>query len=285
MKKSFRKSPGWIFSDRIPCTKARHRARKSSDWYHGEEKMNPKLVKPALIFGGVILVSIYFMFSSGEPENDSGDTSNSDDQALSALFGGGSGSSESGGSVGGGMEGESKSIFESGFWESGVPENVSEDMSPETEEDDNGILEPVSEGNPINPQTGTPYTDAVMKQFDSLRKKFPGNSIIPKRLSPEEKAEEDNIKNKISEIQRKLSQREASEDDINFYYDRQSKQVNDRLELLSYVLEKQGDKMSDEIQSKYKEVLAMNKKQVERNEEARKQALGRITGEIVKDTE
>lgn len=212
------------------------------------------------IFFGFIL--IYFLFGTSSNNSESEKEKN----ALSALIGGGAGTARDAANSDG-------SMFGSNFWEAGVPDKAIDTSNVESSGNDSGILDPASEGNPINPQTGQPYPDSVMNQFSSLREKFPKNKLIPSRLTPEQKAEEDNKKIEISKIQGKLAAGQADVNDINSYYDYQGQAINDRLELLNYVLESQGDSMDDDIKAKFTNILELNKKQKEQNEASRNQAL------------
>jgi len=134
-------------------------------------------------------------------------------------------------------------------------------------------LEKVSEGNPINPQTGLPYTDEQMEQFDKLREKFPNNSLIPKRMTPQEKKAQEDKQRRILEIQSKISARKANAEEIQEYYEYQKKPIQDRIELLRYVLEKLEDELPEDLKNQYKEVLKMNEKQLESLEEQKNTVL------------
>jgi len=191
--------------------------------------------------------------------------------AMVALFGGGGAAVTPPPSA----SNQNSTMFGSDFWKAGVPERAIDDsVDMQQNEGDDGILEKTSEGNPINPQTGVPFTDAVMEQFNSIRKKFPNNSIIPKRMSAEDAQQAQAEQENLSRIQMNLTRNEATPDEINQYYDYQVKMTNDRLELINYVLAEQGDAMGAEIKAKYTEVLDMNKKQLEAYEAARSNALG-----------
>jgi hypothetical protein len=204
-------------------------------------------------------VLLYFLFDSSSNKSDS----EKEKKALAALMGGGG--KNSGDKTG--------SIFGSNFWEAGVPDKAIDTSNVEKAGNDTGILDPASEGNPLNPQTGQAYPDSVMNQFTSLREKFPQNKLIPRRLTAEQKAEENVQKQVIAEIQGKVALGKASTDEVNKFYDYQSKSIDDRLELLNYILENQGASMDSDIKAKFTNILDLNKKQKEANEAARAQAL------------
>jgi len=190
----------------------------------------------------------------------------SDKEAIAALIGGGG--------IQGSGESSNDSLFGSNFWNAGVPDKAIDTSNVETVGDDTGLLDPASEGNPVNPQTGQPYPDSVMNQFAALREKFPDNKIIPRRLTPEQKAQEDAKKEKMQDIQSKLARNDVlTESEINDFYDHEVKVIDDRLELLSYVFETQGESMDEDIKQKFQSILELNQKQKSSNEELRKQAL------------
>ena len=190
----------------------------------------------------------------------------SDKEAIAALIGGGG--------IQGSGESSNDSLFGSNFWNAGVPDKAIDTSNVETVGDDTGLLDPASEGNPVNPQTGQPYPDSVMNQFAALREKFPDNKIIPRRLTPEQKAQEDAKKEKMQDIQSKLARNDVlTESEINDFYDHEVKAIDDRLELLGYVFETQGESMDEDIKQKFQSILEMNQKQKTSNEYLRKQAL------------
>ncbi|MBI3396764.1 MAG: hypothetical protein HY042_13080, partial [Spirochaetia bacterium] len=210
-----------------------------------------------------------FLFSSGS--SDSKQKAKNQDAALAALFGGGGG-------AGGGSSGRSRSSDESlsssDFWKAGVPDKPIQDKDEPGKKngDEPELLDPVSAGNPINPQTGQPYPDSVMKQFDDLRKKFPGNDIIPRRKSPEETKKEETDRQNVFAVQSLVAQGRASQAQIDQFYDYQTKPIKDRLELLDYVLKEQGSSMAPDVKEQYDKILQMNKQQLTALDEARKRA-------------
>jgi hypothetical protein len=62
-----------------------------------------------------------------------------------------------------------------------------------------------------------------MEQFDKLREKFPNNSLIPKRMTPQEKKAQEDKQRRILEIQSKISARKANAEEIQEYYEYQKK--------------------------------------------------------------
>lgn len=215
----------------------------------------------------LVIVLIYQMFSnSGNHKGSSGNSARDEGQALAAIFGGGGNNSSP----------SDQSIFDSKFWNAAVPNKALETPQDDSGGSDTGLLEPASEGNPRNPQTGQPYPDSVMRQFDTLRKKFPNNKIIPSKLSDEEVRKENEERNDMAAIGNLIAQNQAGESDINRYYDYEAKKVEDRLELVNYIIQEQGEAMSEDIKSKFQNVLEMNKNQKAANDKARQNALSRI---------
>lgn len=237
--------------------------------------MSKKSNNISYIIGFALIFSItaYFIFS-GDEDGKQGAAGASesasvhkDGEAVASLFGGQQG-----------MTGDSreKSLFESGFWKSGVPE-VNEEAYKENGNSNPDILDPVSEGNPINPATGQPYTDSMMEQFSELAKKFPGNSMIPIRQTPEEKYKAEQERSEMQAISGVIATREASPDEINRYYDYRKKQVSDRVELVKYVMESQGENLSDEYREQFQKVLDMNNNELKAFEDSRNKLLGKTS--------
>lgn len=140
------------------------------------------------------------------------------------------------------------------------------------------ILEPVSADNPINPATGERYPDSVMRVFDQLHQKFPNNSLIPRRQSPEDRRREDEERNRVFGLQSFIAQGTASNEQVNQYYDYQSRGVKDRLELINYVLENKGGEMSDDIRAQYERIKTMSEDQLKGFDAQRQMALQRTGG-------
>ncbi len=224
-------------------------------------------------FGAFVLFGFYMMIAGPDSIDNTSAVNDDDSEALSALFGGG----QSNNGAASARDGGDYSVFQSDMWEAGVGETPI-DSSASDDSDGSGILDPVSEGNPVNPQTGTPYTDAMMKQFDKLHEKFPGNSIIPTRKTPEMVEQERLEKLELNEIRARMNTGNASAGDVNQYYDSKTKMVKDRLELINYVMESQGDKMSDDIREQYKKVLEMNNKQLDSYNKSRERDLKKSSG-------
>lgn len=208
-----------------------------------------KLTYIGLFFAFIVL--IYFLFST----DDSAKKKNMNSEDLSFLLGGtppsGSSGSKSGNPMG--LRGEdSKSVFDSDFYDSG---NFSyEEMEGEDPNAPKGEL-------PINPQTGKPYPEQAMEQFDRLREYFPENELIPKRLTPEVKAQQEEKAQKFAEATRKVMGGSPEKGDLDYYYNNLEKQANDRLEIIEYLIDVQGG-ADEEMDKKFQQVLSSVKAQM-----------------------
>ncbi len=233
---------------------------------------NTKARNVFLIISVVIAIGVVWSAPSSKPQMSDAD------QAALNMFGVNTEGSDrpSGPATRSNEPGDS--LFDSGFMESGVGDNNLPDR-PDARQRNYGdpeILDPVSDGNPINPQTGQPFTDRQMGQFDKLREKFPGNTVIPQRVTPELKAQKEEKRQAIYQIQTRIVKKEASEAEVNEYYDYQQKALNDRLELIDYVLNKADANMSDEMRKKFEDVKQMNQRTLKSYEDARKRALNTV---------
>ncbi len=175
---------------------------------------------------------------------------------------------------------DSGSLFDSQFWEVGAATEAIEDEPVEAVPQDGepDILEPANPNNPVNPTTGEAYPDRVMKVFNNLRKKFPNNTMIPRRKTPEEKAAETAERNQIFSMQSLIAQGKATEEQVNQFYDYQMKQYRDRAELVDYVLTEKGATMGPQIKEQYEKIQKMTATQLESFERQKGQALTRING-------
>lgn len=212
----------------------------------------------------LIAVTTFILSRPGSSSSRSSAAAQESSNALAAALLGGSSTRS---------KPQQKSLFESDFWKTGVSDKpIADDGRPGRREGEPELLEPTSAGNPVNPETNQPFSDAVMEQFSELRKKFPNNSIIPRKRSDEDIKAEEKQRQDIFALQTKVFQNQASKEDIDSFYDYQSKGIRDRLELLDYVVKESGSEMSADIKAKYDQILQMNKNQLQGFEEARKRA-------------
>lgn len=227
--------------------------------------------KPNFFFFVFTLIVLFLIFYTKPSVQEK--EQNNDKKALALLFGGDSSISDSKQF----KKSKPKSLYDTDFWNSGIKNTPIEDQPKNEQEEEPEILEKVSEGNPINPQTGLPYTDEQMEQFDKLREKFPNNSLIPKRKTQEEKKAEEEYQRKMFEIQSKISSKKATQEEIEMYYEYQKKPIIDRLELLEYVLQELKEDLPEDLTKQYEQVLKMNKEQLKNLEEQKNAILKSIT--------
>ena len=226
--------------------------------------------KPYIIYGVIcLLVAVYFITTGDVPEAARGGKS-------TALAGGvKDGGAGSGGAAGRGDD--AQSVFESQFFLGGVPSKPIEDESKLRQSGEGGdepdILDPADKDNPVNPQTGRPYPNSVMGQFSKLREKFPNNSIIPKKKTPEDKARETEERKQMFGLQTLVAQGQATPEQITQYYDMRGRDIKDRIELLDYVLQSYGPKMSEQVKDQYTKILDSQRKTIESYNSLRDQAI------------
>ena len=173
-------------------------------------------------------------------------------EELSFLFSGSSPGSSSQSDEKIGVD-RSKSIFDSDFYKTG---KIS------FEEQENSEAHPTPQGEvPINPQTGKPYSEEAMEQFESLREKFPGNDLIPKRYTPEAKAEKSRQDDKLAKISNAVINKTANNSDIKEYYKYQEKSVKDRLEIIEYLVQSQKESGEEDEGGQFQKILDSIKEQ------------------------
>ena len=226
-------------------------------------------------FGFCLLLAVYFVASSG---SDAGSRKGGDEDDALALLGGGGGSSSNTRPV----SGDDYSILDDPFGNTGSQPEI-EDTSKlkkrtGNEDDEPEILDPTDASNPKNPKTGSPYTNSQMAKFDTLRAKFPNNSIIPRKKTPEEAAAEKTQRQEMHAMQSSIVTGKSSAEEVNRYYDYKAKPIKDRVELLTYVLEKNRGKLSEQILEQYEKILKMNQNVLEAQEKSRANALTKNSG-------
>lgn len=224
-----------------------------------------------IYFGLCGVLGLFLLMSGGS----------SDDELTAALPPPGPGAGMEGaggmemllgpGAGAGGQEGDS--IFESQFFNEHRPD--SEEQLETVGEEDTEILEPAHKDNPVNPQTGLPYPDKLMDRFKALREKFPGNSVIPRRMTGEDKQADKRKRQDQFALRTKVRQGNANEEEINQHFNTEAKGIQDRLEILDYIMEKQQSSMSPEIKKQYEKILARNKEQLANIEKRREDAISK----------
>ncbi|WCL48567.1 LIC_20245 family lipoprotein [Leptospira sp. GIMC2001] len=201
-----------------------------------------KLTYVGMFFAFIIL--IYFLFSTSDSDKKKKAIRSED---LSFLLGGsssGGANSNPKGNPMGVRDADSKSVFDSDFYNSGGM----------TYEEEQANKDGKSGEIPINPQTGKPYPEEAMAQFDRLREAFPGNDLIPKRLTPDVKAQQEAKAEKLAQATRNVLANNAKAEDIEYYYSNMEKQSKDRLEIIEYLVDTQGG-ANEEMDKKFQDVM------------------------------
>ncbi len=222
------------------------------------------LKKLYILFISLIsLILIYTFFTSGSQEKKKKRLTA--DQLTLLLGGGGSGSTE-GITKKGYRKSPGSSVFDEGdFMNVGINKDFEEDVVSNN---------PKGEA-PINPQTGKPYDDETMEQFEKLSLYFPGNNLIPKRMTPEEKAAKDKDAQDIARIAVALQSGKASNNDVNTYYASQQKVLTDRIEIIEYLIDaqKEDSSFNKDNQIQFDKILDGAKEQLKIMESEKLEAL------------
>jgi len=204
-------------------------------------------IQKKLLYTSLALLTLFFIiilltFTGGNEEEKRKKDQKS--KALSYLLQGGAREGQSTNPLG--VRGEdADSIFDSEYYKSGA-------MKYEEEQRAAGGG---NEGEiPINPATGKPYPAEAMESFDELRELFPENDLIPRRLTPELKAKQEQFNQRLSQATNVVFGGSASANDIQFYYNHVKKQGNDRIEIINYLIESQGGD-DPEMDKKFQEIL------------------------------
>ncbi|BDA78342.1 hypothetical protein LPTSP3_g12720 [Leptospira kobayashii] len=215
-----------------------------------------KILYSAFVALILFFVALLFTFRDDEAEKEKKDKKS---KALSYLLGGGP-KGKTNNPLG--VRGEdAESIFDSDYYKAGGMKY--EEESKVANNSGDGEI-------PINPQTGKPYPPEAMETFDELRELFPDNDLIPKRLTPELKAQQEQHGQKLAQATTAVFGGNPPASDVQFYYSHVKKQGNDRMEIINYLIESQGGEDA-EMDKKFQEILTNIKfqnEQVDREMEA-----------------
>lgn len=140
---------------------------------------------------------------------------------------------------------------------------ISSEFSESDDKADYIIIEPATNSNPINPQTGYRYTDSQMIQFESMQKKFPNNTLIPRRLTAKEQMDQAALTARIKDITERILTCSVTASEINLVYSNRKRRLEDRLELLQYVIDKMGDNMAGNMRKRYEDVKKSIKEEMQ----------------------
>lgn len=193
------------------------------------------MVKNLTIIGvafiSLLMIVFYFVFS-GEDESEKKSKSKKSQDIAVLLGGSNSGQGNSGSS----NAKSTGSVFDSDFYKSGKlkTEDTNSAQNPSPNKKASG-------DNPVNPQTGQPYPDEAMDQFEELNQRFPNNDLIPRRVTPEQKAERAKKDIEITKATQAVLSNNATNDDLKLYYNSQEKSIKDRLQVVEYLIEVEKD--------------------------------------------
>jgi hypothetical protein len=216
------------------------------------------------IFLILSFIILYFTFFSSSEKKKSNKLSK---EQLSLLLGGGGSSEKSYNSGRGQRKTATNSIFDEGdFMKVGVSNSYEEEVAAKEE----GEI-------PINPQTGKPYDEETMEQFEQLRTIFPGNDLIPKKITQADKLEKEKSNKELSRIALAMSSSSATREDISFYYETQEKVIKDRIEIIEYLvdIEKEEGPLTTDQNIEFDKILAGTKEQMTNLQNQKEQALAK----------
>ncbi len=223
------------------------------------------------ILGIVLLVFLvigYFAFFSGEKKK-----KRVESKKLSLLLGGGSGGDGEEGSYEKkrGRRNNNGSVFDSEFAKSGIPQTQYAEEEAFANAASNGDI-------PINPQTGKPWEEDAMQQFDELRKLFVENSLIPRRTTKEEREKQVQIEEKWNKAQTAVNSGIYTKDDLDTHFTHQKKVVEDRLQIIEYLMEAQKEDGEVDKDGQFQKILDGTKDQMKQLEIQRSDLAKKLGG-------
>lgn len=131
------------------------------------------------------------------------------------------------------------------------------------------ILDPPHEDNPGNPFTRKPYSDRAMEQFASLREAFPGNLMIPRRMSPEEtkayeEKEQEMAKKYYVERRVKILTGGLNKAEVDQYFAYRTRFTLDKIELFRYALDNMPEDAPEDRRKRMERLLDENEQKITR---------------------
>ncbi|EID99796.1 hypothetical protein LEP1GSC185_2553 [Leptospira licerasiae serovar Varillal str. VAR 010] len=228
-------------------------------------------VRTLLISVVFIVVFIFLLVILFWTDDDKSDSRNkqSEAEALASVFGGGMGANS--GRSGYGKTGADPSLFDSNsdFYKAGKAEYREPEVGEPSSENKPGAPAADSD-NPVNPQTGKPYTNEEMERFAQLKEKFPNNSLLPSKMTPAEKEQRKVFEQRVSEATRAVLSRTASKEQTVTYYDYMEKQSKDRLEIVKYLVDLQkgsGDPEQEKKLETIQQTMIQQLEQVQKDKQ------------------
>lgn len=207
----------------------------------------------------LVVLVVYLIFNTGSTETKK---KKARSEEISQLLIGSSSTSESGSLKRGQRVRSNSSLFDSEFAKAGTNVNYSEEDTSTANKDDLIV--------PINPQTGKPYDEETMEQFDKLRLIFPGNDLIPRKYTKEQKAKKDEEDAKYAQATTAYLNNTASKEQVELYFNRQEKTLRDRLEIIEYLIDAQKEDGEYDKNGEFQKILDSTNEQL-KNLETQKQ--------------
>ncbi len=206
----------------------------------------------------LLLLYLIFNFGSAEPKKKKARS-----KEISQLLMGGSENADMEPPRRGQRIRSNSSLFDSEFGKVGTNVNYSDEESSTNTNKEDLIV-------PTNPQTGKPYDEETMEQFEKLRLIFPGNDLIPRKYTKEQKAKKDEEDAKYAQATSAYLNNNASKEQVELYFNRQEKTLRDRLEIVEYLIDAQKEDGEYDKNGEFQKILDSTNEQL-KNLETQKQ--------------
>jgi 3-oxoacyl-(acyl-carrier-protein) synthase len=196
-----------------------------------------------------VLLSYMILFSSA---GGSGKKTRLKKDMRSLLLGGGDMASNDPNYMKKGYRNYDKSVFDSDFGKDGFKPLTEEEIAQT-----NAVQGEI----PVNPQTGKPYDNETMEQFEQLATVFPENGLIPKRITPEGKIRKEKENQDLAKATAALGSGTPSREDLRLHFGNQEKIIKDRLEIIEYLVDLQKEDGDVDKDGQLKKILEGAKEQ------------------------
>ncbi len=120
----------------------------------------------------------------------------------------------------------------------------------------------------INPLTQTAYTSDQVERIRKLWRLFPENSLLPRPQHDRFRREKE--EERISDAAADMTAGLAAESEIEFFYSRRMREIQDRMQLVEFVLTEQWP---PETMERYRAMLGQDKILIERTRAERQVSL------------
>jgi hypothetical protein len=230
-------------------------------------KSSKFIIGIVLLFFG--LVAIYFTFFSSSKKNISSRNVNLKKSNANSLFAVATGKAnpcleEDGFTPKKGCRNHDVSLFDSEFMKpTGL--NYEEDLA----QNPDYVY-------PTNPQTGKPFDEEALAQFDELRKYFPNNDLIPKKLTKAENDQKAQKDNNLIKASNAVGSGKYTLDEANIHFDSQRKNANDRIQIIEYLIDQQKEDGEIDKDGQFQKILDAAKEQGNQIDKQKEEALSRL---------